>query len=114
MKASAEQALNRLCKWRSVFAGWQLGTRPKDDSESDAVRDMREGLLLLRVEVTAIVTLLLQKGIYTFEEYEDQIEVEANALSKMLERRFPGFKATDIGMSIDPSKAAETTKGWRP
>lgn len=34
--------LNVVCKWRSLFAGWQLGTRPKGDPESDAVRDHRE------------------------------------------------------------------------
>jgi hypothetical protein len=31
-------ALNVLAKWRGLFAGWQLGTRPKGDPESDAVR----------------------------------------------------------------------------
>ena len=36
------EACNRLTKWRSVFAGWQLGTRAKGDPECDAVRDHRE------------------------------------------------------------------------
>jgi hypothetical protein len=40
-------ALNRLCKWRAIFAGWQLGTRAKGDPESDAVRDHREVTILI-------------------------------------------------------------------
>ena len=40
---------NRLCKWRTVLTGWQLGTRAKGDPEGDAVRDHREVTLLLRV-----------------------------------------------------------------
>src|SRR5205809_59165 len=47
-------ALNRLTKWRSVFAGWQLGTRPLGDPECDAVRDHREVTILMRAELTTI------------------------------------------------------------
>lgn len=35
-------ALNILTKWRVLFTGWQLGTRPKGDPEGDAVREHRE------------------------------------------------------------------------
>ena len=60
---TAIQALNRVAKWRTLFAGWQLGTRPKGDPESDAVRDHREITILLRVEQSAIIGLLIRKGI---------------------------------------------------
>jgi hypothetical protein len=33
------KALQKLAKWRLIFAGWQLGTRLKGDPECDAVRD---------------------------------------------------------------------------
>ena len=33
------RALNVLAKWRTLLAGWQLGTRPKGDPECDAVSD---------------------------------------------------------------------------
>src|SRR5258707_8554059 len=46
-------ALNRLTKWRTHYAGWQLGTRAKGDPESDAVRDHRELTMLLRVDLTS-------------------------------------------------------------
>lgn len=50
-------ALNRLAKWRTVFAGWQLGTRARGDPESDAVRDHREATIMLRAEVNALTAL---------------------------------------------------------
>lgn len=106
--------LNRLCKWRTVFTGWQLGTRVKGDPESDAVRDTQERLLILRAELTAMIGLLIRKGVATREEIVAAIEEEAEALSLALELQFPGFKATDIGMDMHLPAAAETMRGWRP
>lgn len=40
--SDVQSALNRVTKWRSIFTGWQLGTRAKGDPEGDAVRDHRE------------------------------------------------------------------------
>lgn len=54
-------ALNKLTKWRMVFAGWQLGTRPKGDPECDAVRDHREATMIQRVEISALSRLLIKK-----------------------------------------------------
>jgi hypothetical protein len=59
------RALNILTKWRTIFAGWQLGTRPKGDPECDAVRDHRELSMILRAEVTAFTGLLREKGVFT-------------------------------------------------
>lgn len=107
------KALSRVAKWRSVFAGWQLGTRRIGDPESDAVRDHREATILLRVETTAIMRLLLQRGLIGREELQAAITEEAEKLSKMYEQKFPGMSATDDGI-IYTRKAAETMKGWRP
>lgn len=106
--------LNRLCKWRTVFAGWQLGTRPTHDPECQAVRDQREVLLLLRVELSALTNVLITKKVLTLEEFQLQLLTEVQHMQANLEKRFPGFKATDTGVSIDPKLAAETTKGWQP
>lgn len=57
--ARYERAVLRLTRWRTLFAGWQLGTRPKGDPECDAVADHRELSVLLRAEVTALTGLLL-------------------------------------------------------
>lgn len=106
-------ALERLTKWRAIFAGWQLGTRLADDPESQAVRDHREVTMLLRAENSALVALLIEKGVFTGQEWTAQVGVEAEALSKAYEGKFPGMKANDSGMTID-HRAVETMKGWRP
>ena len=111
---SAHRALNRLAKWRTVFAGWQLGTRPDTDPECRAVRDHREATLILRVEQTAVVDLLIRKGVISQAEFEAAVEREAVQYERDLQERFPGFTATDTGLTIDPVKAAETMKGWKP
>jgi hypothetical protein len=107
-------ALNRLTKWRTVFTGQQLGTRPKGDPECDAVRDHREVTILLRCEMTAVRKLLIENGVFTLEEWQRSMIEEANLLSKDYEKKFPGFQATDTGMQMDVKKAHETTKHWKP
>jgi len=111
---SLEMAINKLAKWRTVFAGWQLGTRSKDDPECSAVRDHRELSIILRAEATALITLLIQKKVFTAEEWAAELEKEALLLDKDYERKFPGFTTHQYGIDIDATKANETTKGWRP
>lgn len=106
--------LERLAKWRSVFAGWQLGTRLDTDSEANAVKDHRESTILLRAEVSALTALLLEKDIFSHAEFLEQLQLEAEYLNKEYEKRFPGFHATDVGMQMDLPEAAQTTKNWRP
>ena len=107
-------ALQRLAKWRAVFAGWQLGTRAKGDPESDAVRDHREVTILMRAELNTMVGLLVAKGVFTAEEWTAALDREAEQLSADYARRFPGFKATDYGLEISTAIAADTTRGWLP
>jgi hypothetical protein len=114
-----ERTVNRLAKWRTVFAGRWLGTRAKDDPECQAVRDITEKYLMLRVEMNAMTALLLRTpgektGLFTIEEFERQVIKECDYMQAMLEESFPGFKATDDGMHIDTARAAETMKGWKP
>lgn len=109
------QALNRLCKWRTIFAGWQLGTRSDTDPEARAVRDAIDVRLLLRVEVSALVLLLERKGIFTTEEWETELAAEADRLNHDYEKKFPGFRATDEGIeAFDAELVKETVKGWYP
>lgn len=114
MKPSLMKALNRLARWRVVFAGWQLGTRPSDDPEAQAVRDHRELTILLRAESSALSTLLVEKGVITKAELYDALEIEAESLSKHYEQKFPGFRTTDEGLSLSPHIAKDTMQGWRP
>lgn len=130
-------ALERLCKWRSFFTGWQLGTRGMEDGESRAVRNHRELTILLSAEVaaltgllarkgimtteehceasialraqtTAVTGLLLDKGVFTAAEFEDALEAEAVQLEKDYQRTYPGWRATDEGMHMDLPEALET------
>jgi hypothetical protein len=101
--------LNRLAKWRGWFAGWQLGTRPKGDPESDAVRDHRENTILMRVEINALVGLLVDKKVFTAEEWTRRLNEEAAWYDTMLEKRFPGVRSTDTGL-VFTQEAAETQR----
>lgn len=107
-------ALNRVCKWRTVFVGWQLGTRAKGDPEADAVKDAAEQRILQRIELNALAALLIKKGVFTIEEFNEELIVEAAEYEKALQRKFPGFKATDIGMDVNVALARDTMQGWRP
>lgn len=105
--------LNRLAKWRSVFAGWQLGTRASGDPECEAVRDHREATLMLQAEMNAVVELLLKHKIISEQEWSTTLSEEAKLLGEALEKRFPGIEATDYGLDMD-ARAAQTMKGWKP
>lgn len=110
------RALNRLAKWRSHFAGWQLGTRAKDDPEAQAIRDHREVSILLRVEVSALAVLLTKKGVISRAEWEAALEREADTLGRAFEQRWPGVRATDDGLAYDLRRVEREgwMKGWRP
>lgn len=112
-ESKAMNALNRLAKWRTLFSGWQLGTRPLGDPESDALRDHREATLVLRAEVSALVRVLLNKGVITEAEFNEALAECADEHSALLSQRFLGIRATDEGLEFDP-RAAETMKGWKP
>jgi hypothetical protein len=110
----AEKAFNILAKWRTVFAGWQLGTRTKDDAEGQAVRYAAEQRLIMRAELSAVIRLLIEKGVFTAEEFDTVSADEAMILSKALEKRFPGYKADENGMIMNVALARDTMANWRP
>lgn len=109
------KVLNKLAKWRTVFAGWQLGTRQKSDPECAAVVDHRELSILLRVELTALTNLLIAKGVVTKEEFEQSLVEEAERLDKEYEKKFNGARSHEFGIEIyDLAAWEKTTKGWKP
>lgn len=108
------RALNILTKWRVLFTGWQLGTRPKGEPEGDAVRDHREVTILLRAEASAMSRLLIKKGLVTEEEWLRTLEDEAVALNESYAERFPGIIANETGLTLTLPQAAETMRGWKP
>jgi len=80
--SETDRRLQILGKWRSLFAGWQLGTRSTTDPECQAVKDHREVTILLRAEVNALTGLLIEKGVFTGEEFDIQLGDEAKALNE--------------------------------
>jgi len=102
--------LERITKWRRVLMNWQLGARMKGDPEADAVVDHRELSILLRVEATALAALLIQKGVFTAVEYTAQCHVEAEALEKEYQEKFPGYRSVDDGMVVDLPEGLLTIK----
>jgi enamine deaminase RidA (YjgF/YER057c/UK114 family) len=108
-----DKALNILAKWRVLFTGWQIGSRPKGDPEGDAVRDHREATILLRAEVSALAAVLLAKGTVTQDEWLISLQREAEHLNQAYERKFPGVTASEKGLTID-KRALPWMKGWKP
>ena len=101
-------AVNKLAKWRSVFAAWQLGTRKDTDGECRALKDHREVTILLRAEMNAFLGLMLRKGIITEAEWDAALEREAKQLDKDYEAKFPGYSTTQAGVSMDLKRAGAT------
>ncbi len=110
IKAAYEAATQRLCKWRAVFVGWMLGTVPDDKPGVKAHRDRADAVLMMRVELNALTSLLVAKRVFTVEEFMAQIVTECEHKQRELEAMFPGYKATDIGISIDVAQAAVTNR----
>jgi hypothetical protein len=105
-----DRILNRLCKWRSVFAGWKFGTTDAKAGPVRCFRDQMDDRLTSRAELSALTQLLICKGVFTQEEYVDQVEIEANAMHAFLEHKFDGARATEEGIAMDVPRFHATTQ----
>ena len=77
----------------------------KDDPEFLAVRDHREITILMRAELSAMLRILLHKGFFTIEEYNDMLAAESLALSRLYESRWPGATAHEDGIHLEVEKS---------
>jgi hypothetical protein len=113
---ATHRAMHLLSRWRTLFAGWQLGTRLDTDAEAAAVRDHREATLFCRAELTAITTLLLDKQVFTQDEFLVAMEREAALLNMALADRFPGVTAHLDGLHMEPQRVAKWMRKqhWKP
>lgn len=107
---TSADVLNKLAKWRNVFASWQLGTRRADDGECRAVKDHRELSILMRAELSALTGLLIKKGVITQPGFEAALMSEAGQLDQDYERKFPGFTTSLDGVEMHLPEAAETMR----
>lgn len=114
LKAAA--ALLRLGQWRTVFASWQLGTRPESDPEAGAVANLWEYVLVLRAELNALSGLLIDHGIVTEEQMAMHLAKAADDQSAAYSRTFPGITAIEDGLVIEPFTVAawQKARGWKP
>lgn len=104
-------ALETLCKWRNVYG--LMATMGSQESFERYVRDTADKHLLLRAEVNAMTALLIQKGVFTATEFAVQLDVEAEHLSGVMVEAFPGFEATEIGLTMKMPEVQETMQSWQ-
>ena len=105
------QRLQILTKWRSVYK--MMATMGSVAAFEREVSQTHEKILLLRAENNALMALLVQKGVFTGTEFAAQLDVEAEHLCEQYEKAFPGFKATETGLTMDAKLAAQTMGGWK-
>ena len=60
------------------------------------MHDQRAAILL--GEAAALAQLLIAKGVFTAEEFEQALIKEADLLSMAYEAKFPGVRASDDGL----------------
>jgi hypothetical protein len=104
-------ALERVTKWRRWLASQIIGTAPETKG-TRGIRDLQEARIILRVEVTAIIGLLLRKGLFTEEELQEALAEEADALNAAYSKAFPGVRATETGLTMDMPEAVYTMRAW--
>lgn len=106
-----EAVLNRLCKWRNYYASWQVGRYAKGEREFDAIADHRELSILLRVELTSVVSLLIEKGVFTVDEFVAKLDDEGVNLMEIYCHSHPGVFASGAGLHITDDAPDFMTKG---
>jgi hypothetical protein len=102
-------ALQKLCKWRQILAGWHGGTKGMKDAGVQALRDEAEHRLLVRAELNTVLMMLITKGVFTVEEFTKALDSEAALHDADMQRKFPGFETTLEGVTITDSETANAT-----
>ena len=71
--------------------------------------------LMARIDINALLALLIRKGVFTEQEWIDALQAEAEQYDRDLEKRFPGVRATDQGLQFyDVQKMRPWIKDWKP
>lgn len=106
------RAMQKVSRWRTVLASWQLGTRSDTDGECRAVKDHREATILLRLELNALTALLVRKGVFKEKEFTEQLIQEADFFDKTMEKRFPGFRTSESSVDMNVPEALQTIQKY--
>lgn len=106
-----DAAIQKLGKWRGLYAGWWFGTRPNSDPQAQAARDNFDRTIMLRCEMSALFRVLTEKGVFTPTEWHAALLSEIEEMDKMLERSWPGFRTEPAGLVFaDLKRCAETMR----
>jgi hypothetical protein len=103
-------AMEKLGKWRGLYAGWWFGTRRLDEAQARAARDNFDRTIMLRCEVNAFTALCLQKGLWSVGEWQQQLLEEIERMDAALEEKWPGFRTDSTGLIMTPAIAHDTMK----
>jgi hypothetical protein len=95
-------ALNKITKWRSIFAGWQLGSRPLGDPESDAVRDHREVTILERLEISALKQILVGVD-FSQEDFNQALTTWSQGTDTSIDNAVQEHRAVTISLRAELS-----------
>lgn len=108
------KALNKLAKWRTVFASRIMGTQTTEHVPTKALKEIVEGQLIMRAELNALLRHLTVNKMITNEQWLEAVKDEAITLDKLMEIRFPGITTSDQGVHFDPVMIREmgTMNGW--
>lgn len=104
-------ALSKLAHWRYILVAWHRGRHTlHTQGQADPLADAMEKWLTLRVEVSALVTLLVNKKVFSNEEFLSQMVKSARYYDAQMQREFKGF-ATHLstGLEIEDEAQAELT-----
>jgi hypothetical protein len=107
----AARITNRLAKWRTWLASWQMGTQLDGHGPTKAVKNHHERTILLRAEVNALTALLIDKGVFTERELTEQVILECEMLAEQFSKAYPGVSAAGDGLSYLLPEAGETMRG---
>lgn len=111
--------LEALGKWRNVLAArmfgyWKNSAEYKSDSRKKAQYDeyaeLRELTLALRAEMNSIAQLMLNKKIFTEEEYILMMNDQMGLLLMQYQKHFPGIVARWDMVGVTDKKAWDEAK----
>jgi len=85
--------------------GRVLGTVESTRGNYKTWIDLLERSYFLRVEVNALLGLLVDKGIVTHDEWLQRLVDELEAYLKDLSSQWPELEFTEVGMTIKDTKA---------
>lgn len=99
MEEMYQKAMNRVVKWAGFFTRWQLSKYTKDDPQVRALEKINQARIVARIEMNAIVKLMLLKGVITQDEFYQQMIEEAADFDRGMMQEYRGFHVTDTGVS---------------